>query len=98
MPAAVQQSLGLRAGELDDLPPLLGIVSDELAEIGGRARKDRATQGGKPRIQPRLGEACIDLCIEFRDDLGRRVLRRADANPLTRLETRYEIAECRDGC
>src|SRR6516162_6282968 len=96
IPAAVQQSLGLRAGELDDLPPLLGIVSDELAEVGGRARKDRATQVGKPRFQPRRGEACIDLRIEFRDDLGRRVLRRAEANPLTRLETRHEITECRD--
>ena len=42
-------SLRLDAGELDHLAPLLGFLGDQLAEVGGRARKHRAAKIGKPR-------------------------------------------------
>jgi hypothetical protein len=32
----------------DYLPPLLDFFRNELAEVGGRTRKDRVTQVGKP--------------------------------------------------
>src|SRR5262245_35483452 len=84
-------SVWLGTGELDDLPPLLGIVDDELAEIGGRAGKHRATEIGKPRLQLGIGERGVDLRIEFRDDVRRRVFGRAETGPLARLETRQEF-------
>ena len=39
-----------------------------------------------------IGEAGIDLPVEFLDDLGGRVSRRADASPGARLVTRHELA------
>ena len=46
--AACRDHSGLMAGELDHLAPLLGFVGDELAEVGGRARKRRAAEVGEP--------------------------------------------------
>src|SRR5262249_45026932 len=34
----------------DDIAPLLGFVGDELAEVGGRARKHGAKKPGTPRL------------------------------------------------
>src|SRR6516225_3467958 len=86
----------LCAGELDYFAPLLGIVSDELAEIRDRAGKYHAPKVGKPRLQLGISEPRIDLAIELINDLGRRVFGRTEANPLARLETRHEIANGRD--
>ena len=49
-------SVRLRTGELDHLGPLLCLVRDELAEVGGRKRKHRAAQFGDPRLQLRIDE------------------------------------------
>src|SRR5262245_49111717 len=92
----VRRSLGLCAGELDYSAPLLGIVSDELAEVGGRAGKYHAPKVGRPRFQLGISEPRIDLAIELINDLGRRVFGRTEANPLARLETWHEIANGRD--
>src|SRR5262245_39092541 len=74
-------SLRLDVGRADHLAPLLGFVSDELPEIGGCTGKHRAAQVGKPRSHLGIGEARIDLRIEFVDDFGGRVLGRAYSIP-----------------
>src|SRR5262245_60393487 len=94
--AAHRRSPGLCAGKLDYFAPLLGIVSDELAEVRDRAGKYHAPKVGKPRLQLGISEPRIDLAIELINDLGRRVFGRTEANPLARLETRHEIANGRD--
>ena len=73
--------LRLDIGRPDHLGPFLGFVSDELAEVGGRAGKDRAAQIGKPRLDLGIGEGRIDLLVELVDDFGGRVLGRTDAIP-----------------
>src|SRR5262249_3527136 len=63
-----RQSFGLCAGELDYFAPLLGIVSNELAEVGGRAGKYHAPKVGKPCLQLGISEPRIDLPIELAKD------------------------------
>src|SRR5262245_14486767 len=72
--SVARRSPGLCAGELDYFAPLLGIVSDELAEVRDRAGKYHAPKVGKPRLQLGISEPRIDLAIELINDLGRRVL------------------------
>jgi hypothetical protein len=50
----------------DHLTPLRGFVSDEFAEVGGRAWKHPADQVGKSRFQLGISEARIDLFIKPR--------------------------------
>src|SRR5215510_15997092 len=45
----------------DHLAPLLGFVSDELCEVGGRERECVAAQVGKPRFELGIGKASVDL-------------------------------------
>src|SRR5262245_28757947 len=94
--SVVRRSLGLCAGELDYFAPLLGIISDELAEVRDRAGKYHAPKVGKPRLQLGISKPRIDLAIELINDLGRGVFGRTETNPLARLETRHEIANGRD--
>src|SRR5262249_21701604 len=67
-------SVRLDVGGSDHLGPLFGFLSDELAEVGGRARDDRAAQIGKPRFEFGIGKARIDLFVEPIDDLEWRIL------------------------
>src|SRR5208282_1252241 len=87
-----QASVWFDTRELDYLGPLLGLVSDELAEVGGRPDKHRCAEIGKPRFQFGIGEAGIDIRIELLDYLGGCVLRRTDADPGARLIARHELA------
>src|SRR5262249_19320977 len=57
--------LHLDVGRPDYLAPLLGIVGDEFAEVGGRARERLAPQVGKPRLHLGIGEARVDLRVEL---------------------------------
>ena len=57
-------------GSQDHLRPLLGLLGDELAEVGGRAWKHRCAHVGEPRLDLRVGESRVDLLVEFVDDLG----------------------------
>src|ERR1035438_8936790 len=75
-------SIRLSTGELYHLGPLLGFVGDQLSKVGGRARKCRAAQVGKPRFHLGIGEARIDLLVELFNDLGGCVLGRAAAHVL----------------
>src|SRR5262249_60866205 len=53
--AAIGALLGLDVGRPDHFAPLLGLVGDELAKIGGRARKQRAAQVSQPRLDFGIG-------------------------------------------
>src|SRR6266478_6091918 len=94
--AATAGSLRLDAGGLDHFGPFLGFVGDELAEVGGRARKHSATKVGKARLHFGISEARIDLLVESVDYLGGCVFGRAKTVPLTRLVARQELAHRRD--
>src|SRR5262252_2666159 len=60
--------LRLDAGKLDHLCPLLGLLGDELAEVGGRAGHHGAAQVGKPRLHLGIAESRVDLPVEPVDD------------------------------
>src|SRR5215468_3099 len=68
------RSLRLDAREPDHFGPFLGLVSEELAERGGRARNRDGAEVGDPRLDRRIGETGIDLLVEPVDDGGGRVL------------------------
>src|SRR5262249_18707787 len=78
------------------LAPLLGLLGKELREIGRRAGKRHAAGLGKPCPEAGIGEGGVDLPVERIDDLSRRVLRCADADPGTRLITGYKVRYGRD--
>jgi hypothetical protein len=61
-------SFRLEARELDHLAPFLSFVRDELSEVGGRARQQRAAQIGKPRLDLGIGKPGVDLLVELVDD------------------------------
>src|SRR5215216_7842989 len=65
----------LGAGELDHLAPLLGLISDELPEVGRRTREHRAAHIGDPRLNLRICETRVDLLVEPIDDFDGRVFR-----------------------
>src|SRR6266542_3382803 len=86
------ESLRLDAGGLDYFGPFLGFVGDELAEVGGRARKHSATKVGKARLHFGISEARIDLLAQLLDDLCGCVLGYADAIPRWRLVAWHEFS------
>src|SRR6516164_3484749 len=57
-------SLRLDVGRPNNLGPLLGLVSDELAKVGGGAWHHRCAKVGQPRLDLGIGEARVDLTIE----------------------------------
>src|SRR5262249_56411414 len=77
--------------ELSLLAPLLGFLSDQLAEVSGRTRKDRATEVSEPRFHVGIGESRINLIVELIDDFDGRVFWRADPHPAGRLVARHEL-------
>src|SRR5262249_48010408 len=77
----VRGSVRLRTREFHHLCPLLGFVSDELAEFGGRHRHRHAAQVAEPRLDRGVGEAGVNCLVERVDDLGGCILRNADAIP-----------------
>jgi hypothetical protein len=81
----------LDARDLDHLGPFLGFVRDELAEARGRHRHRLGAQFGKPRLQLGVSQSGIALRVELGDDLGGRVLWRAEAVPGACLIAWYEI-------
>src|SRR5262249_47594089 len=89
-------SIRLSPPELDHFAPLLGFLSDQLAEVSGRTRKHRATEVSEPRFHVGIGEAGIDLLVELVDDFDGRVFWRADPYPAGRLIARHELSHGRD--
>src|SRR5262249_52886601 len=90
------RSLRLDVGGPDDVAPLLRLVGDELAKVGGREREHVATQVGKPHLDLGVGEARVDLPVELVDDFSRRVFWCADALPAARFIVEHKFAHGRD--
>ena len=67
--------LRLRAGCLDHLAPLLGLVGNHLAEVGRRACHHVRAEFDDALRDLGIGKAGIDLAVELVDDLSRRVAR-----------------------
>src|SRR5262249_47408313 len=89
-------SLRLDAAEFDHLGPLFGFVGDQLGQVSGRARKRRAAELSETGLDRGIGESGIDFLVEPVDDLGRRGLRCADAEPETRFVARHKLTHGRD--
>jgi hypothetical protein len=77
-------------GRPDHVAPFLCFIGDELAELGGRARKHGAAQFGEARFQLGIGEGGVDFPVELVDDLSRRIPRRANAIPPVCFEGRQD--------
>src|ERR1700681_2507347 len=77
-------SFNFGARELDHLAPLVGVIDDEFAKIGGRAGKRCAADFGKPRPELGIGKHRVDLFVELVDDFAGRRPWRAKAVPLAR--------------
>src|SRR5882762_5655138 len=90
-----QQDLELDVGRADDLAPFLGFVGNDLAEVGGRAGNQGATEVGQPDLQLGIGEAGIGFLVQLLDDLVGRFPGPADAIPRARLIARHEFAHGR---
>src|SRR5690349_5650743 len=69
----------LGARKFDHLAPLLDFFRQYLSKVGGCAGDHDAAEVDETRLDPRLGDRRVDLAIEPADDVGRRVLGRADA-------------------
>src|SRR5262249_4946206 len=72
-------SVGLDAGELDHLGPLLGFLGDQLGEVGSGAGKWFTTEIGHPRLHRGLGEHRVDLTVQSLHDFDRSAPGRANA-------------------
>ena len=88
--------LRLDFGRPDHLGPFLGFVREELAEFGGGTGKNRTAQIAEPSLYLGVGEAGIGRLVELLDNLGGRVLGRAEAIQEARFIAGYEIAHSRD--
>src|SRR6266545_2826443 len=86
------KSVCFDARELHHLAPLLGFVSDQLAEFSGRSGKNHSAHLGELRLDFGISESGVDLRVELVDDFGRRASGHADAEPAGRLKARQEIA------
>ena len=75
-------SLRLDVRGPDYLAPLIGFIGDELAEIGGRAGKRRASEISEPSFQFGIGQPSIDLPVQRIDEPCGRALRRTQADPI----------------
>src|SRR6266853_1870722 len=90
------RSLGLDVGRPDHLAPLLGLVGDQLAEVGGRTRQRRAAHVSELRVDLRIGEGRVDLFVELIDYFDGRVSWCAYAHGEACLIARHKIGHGRD--
>src|SRR6516162_2131755 len=63
------------------LTPLFNFVADERLKLGGCHYHRLTAQAGEPRLDIGIREHCIDLYVKPIDDLGRRILGRANSVP-----------------
>src|SRR5262249_21783563 len=71
----------LDARRPDHLAPLLGKFDNEFAELGGRTYKWFCAQFDEPRFECGISKSGINLLIEDRDDLRRRIRGGCNAIP-----------------
>src|SRR5262245_27459765 len=88
--------LGLDVRRPDHFAPLLGFVSDELAEVRRRTSQQCTAEVDQPCLKFRIVETSVDLFVELADDLGGRGLRCADAEPGARLVAGQDLADRRN--
>src|SRR5262245_14414138 len=89
-------SLRLDVREPDNLAPFLCFGGDELTEVGRRADLYQAAELGEPCLELGIRERRVDLPVELVNDVGRRVLWRANALITTCLVARHEFAHSRN--
>src|SRR5262249_57177466 len=63
-------SLRLDVGCPDHVAPLVGFIGEQLAEVGGRARKYSTSQVSESRLHLRVGEGGVDFHVEPIHDFG----------------------------
>src|ERR1019366_2084754 len=81
--------LRLDVGLSDHLAPFLGLVRDELSELGHAHRRWQPSQLYNARLDLGVDEGGINLSIEHLDDLRRRTARGGETSPRTRLIARH---------
>src|SRR5262249_36307896 len=91
--ARYTRSIRLDVGIADHLAPLLGVIDNELAELGGRGCIGLQAQIDEPRLELGAGKRLVHQLVEDGDDLRRRVRRRADPLPTARLVARHKFAD-----
>jgi hypothetical protein len=74
-------SVRLDARQLHRLGPFLRFLGNEFGEVGGRTRQHGGAEVGKPPPMRGIVEARIDRLVQLLDDVVRRRLGRADAQP-----------------
>src|SRR5262249_58839992 len=84
-------SVRLDIGGADHLAPLLGLVGDELAEVGGRAGKCAGSEFGNSRLDLKIGKSSVNFLVELEHDFGGYIFRRGDTEPRIGLITRQEF-------
>src|SRR5262245_56384529 len=72
-------SLRLDPGELDHFAPLLGLVDNQLAELGRRSRQRRAAEVGEARPHLGVGKRHVNFLVQLLHDLSWRIPRRPEA-------------------
>src|SRR5262249_41216763 len=85
---------GLAPANLTTLAHFSVFFGNELAEFEGRADKRRGS-GRNARLYSWVGESRVYFLIELVDDLGRRGLRCADAEPETCFVARHKLTDSR---
>src|SRR5215475_15735601 len=88
-PTDYTPSIRFDVGIADHLAPLLGVIDNELAELGGRGCIELQAQIDEPRLELGAGKRLVHQLVEDGDDLRRRVRRRADPLPAARLVARH---------
>src|SRR6201997_1784735 len=74
-----RRSIDLHVCALDDLGPLVGLFCDKFAELRRRYRHRLDAEVLELRLDGGIGDARRDRLVELGDDVGGRVLGRADA-------------------
>jgi hypothetical protein len=83
----------VRPRELDHLGALLDVFCYGFAVLSWRTCKRRVAKARNPRFHRGIDESGIDLLIERCDDVGGRVLWRANTQQYARIVTRQKIAQ-----
>src|SRR6478752_5922439 len=92
----VTAAVCLDIGGPDHIGPFLGFFGDQLAELDRRSRQRRAAEVSETGLHLGVVESRVDLLVELVDDLGRRGLRYAEAEPEARFVARQELTHGRD--
>src|SRR5262245_36299607 len=83
--------LNLDLGGSDDVSPLLGVGRNPFPEVSRRVCNHGRAQVYKTGIHLRIGKTFIGELVELVDDIGGRVLRRDEPEPVTRFVARKEF-------